>query len=91
MSDDRKEPGRSEDEEEILSRFAANLRAIRHERGYSQEEVAHLANFSRSYYTEIETGKRNISVLNLVKILGVLEVEASALIDLPEERRRNAL
>ena len=45
-----------------------NIRKARKQRGYSQEEFADIAGFSRSYYTEIETGKRNISVLNLIKI-----------------------
>ena len=48
--------------------------------GYSQEEFADIAGFSRSYYTEIETGKRNISVLNLIKIIEALNVNPNEII-----------
>ena len=48
--------------------------------GYSQEEFADIADFSRSYYTEIETGKRNVSVLNLIKIMEALKVDPNTII-----------
>ncbi|MFC2062600.1 helix-turn-helix domain-containing protein [Chloroflexota bacterium] len=54
-----------------------NIRTIRKQRGYSQEEFADVAGFSRSYYTEVETGKRNISVLNVIKIIKDLKVDPS--------------
>lgn len=57
-----------------------NIRKVRKERGYSQEEFADIAGFSRSYYTEIETGKRNVSILNLIKIIKALEIDPSELI-----------
>ena len=60
-----------------LAQLGENIRKIRNQRGYSQEEFAEIAGFSRSYYTEIETGKRNISVLNLVKIAEALKVDWS--------------
>ena len=75
---------RSKNDEEVLSSFARNLRARRQAKGLSQEDLAFLAGFSRSYYSEIETGKRNISLLNLVKLLAVLEVDANALLNSQE-------
>jgi transcriptional regulator with XRE-family HTH domain len=48
--------------------------------GYSQEEFADIAGFSRSYYTEIETGKRNISILNVIKIMEALKVDPNEII-----------
>jgi transcriptional regulator with XRE-family HTH domain len=39
-----------------------------------------MAGFSRSYYTEIETGKRNISILNLIKIMEALKVDPDEII-----------
>jgi len=53
---------------------------MRKQRGYSQEEFAEIAGFSRSYYTEIETGKRNISVLNLIKIIEALKADPNKFI-----------
>lgn len=78
---------RSENDEEILLAFAQNLRVCRQAKELSQEELAFQAGFSRSYYSEIETGKRNISLLNLVKLLSVLEIDANTLLSLPEQPR----
>jgi len=63
-----------------LAQLGENIRKIRNQRGYSQEEFAEIAGFSRSYYTEIETGKRNISVLNLVKIAEALKADWSEIL-----------
>jgi transcriptional regulator with XRE-family HTH domain len=71
---------RNANDKRYLLKIGENIREIRKQRGYSQEEFADIAGFSRSYYTEIETGKRNISVLNLVKIIEALKVEPSEII-----------
>ena len=72
--------GRSAKDEQYLLKIGDNIRAARKQRGYSQEEFAEIAGFSRSYYTEIETGKRNVSVLNLMKIMEALDVDANEII-----------
>jgi transcriptional regulator with XRE-family HTH domain len=74
-------------EEKVLAAFASHLREARAKQGFSQEEMSHLAGFSRSYYTEIETGKRNISLLNIVKIISVLNIDANSLIVTPNSER----
>lgn len=51
---------RTHNEDEILKQFGDFLRTIRKQSGFSQEDLAEKAGFSRSYYTEIETGKRNV-------------------------------
>ncbi|MFC1995656.1 helix-turn-helix domain-containing protein [Chloroflexota bacterium] len=71
---------RSAKDKQYLLQIGDNIRTIRKQRGYSQEEFADIAGFSRSYYTEIETGKRNISVLNLIKIMEALNVEPKEII-----------
>lgn len=70
---------RTHQEEEILSQFGHWLRQLRRDSGFTQEEFASEAEFSRSYYTEIETGKRNVSLLNLVKMADALGVSLSDL------------
>ena len=67
-------------DKQLLLEIGDNIRKIRKERGYSQEEFADIAGFSRSYYTEIETGKRNISILNLIKIIEALNVDPNEII-----------
>lgn len=64
----QKEETRTNRDKKYLLQLCENIRIVRKQRGYSQEEFADIAGFSRSYYTEIETGKRNISVLNLINL-----------------------
>lgn len=71
---------RTAKDKQYLTKIGDNIRKARIQRGYSQEEFAEIAGFSRSYYTEIETGKRNISVLNLIKIVEMLKVDPNELI-----------
>jgi len=73
-------PGRSAKDKQHLLKIGDNIRTVRKQRGYSQEEFADIVGFSRSYYTEIETGKRNISVLNLTKIIEALNVNPNEII-----------
>jgi len=71
---------RSAKDRKNLLKIGDNIRAARKKRGYSQEEFADIAGFSRSYYTEIETGKRNISTLNLIKIIEALNVDPNEIV-----------
>ena len=71
---------RSKKDREYLRRVGDNIRQARKRKGISQEEFAGIAGFSRSYYTEIETGQRNISLLNLIKILEALDVDSNTII-----------
>ena len=74
-------PRRTQYENEILKLFGIRLRQARIQHGFTQEELAIKAGFSRSYYTEIETGKRNISLLNMTKLADCLEISLSNLLD----------
>lgn len=73
---------RVNDDAHVLERFGSHLRQLRLERHITQEELASMAGFSRSYYTEVETGKRNISLLNLHKLAVSLGVSLSELLQL---------
>lgn len=65
---------RSTTENDLLFCFGLKLRILRQSKNLTQEQLASLAGFSRSYYTEIETGKRNISLLNMYKLADALEI-----------------
>jgi transcriptional regulator with XRE-family HTH domain len=59
---------------DIRKKFGKRLRALREERGWSQEEFADLAGLHRTYVSAVEQGIRNptLSVLErLAKALGV--------------------
>ena len=69
---------------ELLLYVGKRLKALRKNLGFSQEELAYKAGFSRSYYSDVETGKRNISILNLYKLSVSLDVPLSEMLDFTE-------
>ena len=73
--------GRTSSEELILRRFGEHLRRLRKLRGLTQDELATQAGFSRTYYTEIEKGKRNVSILNLCKLAECLGIKVTELLE----------
>jgi len=52
-----------------------NLQNARRERGFSQEELAHLAKVHQTYLSGVESGKRNPSVLVLHRIAAALGLD----------------
>jgi len=66
----------------IRVRFGRALRRIRQEQGISQEEAAERCGLHRTYYSGIERGIRNVSLLNIEKIAKGLKK------DLPDLFRR---
>ena len=64
----------------ILIKFGERVREIRKEKGLSQEELAHKANFHRTYIGKIERAEKNITLINIEKIANALEVNLKELI-----------
>ena len=58
----------------LLRTIGLTIRSLRRERGLSQEALAALAGIDRSYMSSIERGLRNMSVLNVARIAGALDV-----------------
>ncbi len=56
-------------------RFAANLRAARKARGWSQEELAAISGLHRTYVGAIERGERNVSVDNIERLAQSLDLD----------------
>ncbi len=50
-------------------------------RNLRQNEIAYRCNFDKSSYHNIETGKRNVTLLTLNKIANALEIELKELFD----------
>jgi transcriptional regulator with XRE-family HTH domain len=63
------------------SLFGMALRALREERGYSQEELAERAGLHRNYVGGVERGERNVALENIVKLAGALSVRTKDLFD----------
>lgn len=64
------------------------LRALREERGISQENFALEAGIARSYYGGIERGQRNLAALNLIRIAAALDVEVGEIFPPMQSLRR---
>ncbi|MBE6193672.1 MAG: helix-turn-helix transcriptional regulator [Alistipes sp.] len=60
--------------------FGANVRKLRLEKGLSQEKLANLANIDRTYLPDIESGRRNLSLVVAEKIALALGVELKNLL-----------
>ena len=73
----------------IREDFARNLRKIRHQKGFSQEALAHEADIDRTYISALERGVYSASLTMLEKLADVLDVEPAALIQrLPKPVRK---
>ena len=55
--------------------FATKLRNFRNKSGLTQEELGHMAKLHRTYISEVEGAKRNISLDNIAKLAKVLKIE----------------
>jgi transcriptional regulator with XRE-family HTH domain len=66
---------------DVLVQLGKRIRALREERDISQEELAGRADIHRNYMSQIEGGKRNLSLYNVVKIARALRVSPSKLLD----------
>lgn len=53
---------------QLLLRLGKRIRSLRKERGWSQEEFAHRSGLNRSYMSDIEGGKSDISISRLLKV-----------------------
>jgi transcriptional regulator with XRE-family HTH domain len=58
----------------IQKQFGLRVRALRKEKGISQEALAHASDLDRTYIGGVERGERNISLVNIHIIAAALEV-----------------
>lgn len=70
--------------EEALRRFyellGENVRTVRNERQYTQEELAARVDISRTSITNLENGDQRLPVHNIVRLAGVLGVPLERLV-----------
>ncbi len=63
----------------LLKRFGHVVRERRLERNLSQEELADVCCLHRTYISDIELGKRNLSLTNIDKVAAALNMSLSEL------------
>jgi transcriptional regulator with XRE-family HTH domain len=71
-------------------RIAGNVRRFRLERAFSQEKLAELADFHRTYVSQVERCITNISIDGLERLAGALGVDVAALLELPAATRKES-
>ena len=62
--------------------FGARLRAIRTERELSQEQLGKMIKVNRNFVGEVERGKQNICLDNILQLARALKVNPRDLFDL---------
>ena len=63
----------------ITTDFGNRIRELRLKTGLSQEKFALKIDMDRTYYASVESGKRNISIVNIKKIADGLNISLSDL------------
>ena len=63
----------------ILVKFGQRVREERIKQGYSQEELAELADVHRTYIGMIERAEKNITLRNIEKIANALKIKPEEL------------
>lgn len=64
----------------IIGVLAANVRQARKAVGLSQEELALEAEVDRTYVSQVERGKRNITIVVLARLARALKTTPAALV-----------
>lgn len=70
-----------------LEKFAAHLRELREDRGVSQTRLAELAGLNRNYVGDVERGRRNPCLDNILRLADALGISPSELFR-PFDKRR---
>lgn len=70
-------------DQEFLDVLAKNLIRLRKKMDVSQEVLAAQAGFHRTYLSHVELGRRNVSVLSLLKLASALNVQPYQLLKPP--------
>lgn len=66
--------------EQTLERFGANVRAARHARSWTQEDLAEESGLSVVQISRIERGAREIRLTTLLRLIRALEVSPDDLL-----------
>jgi transcriptional regulator with XRE-family HTH domain len=68
----------------LKEKFGHKIKQLREQKEYSIEYLANIADIDRTYISDIEKGKRNVSLLIIEKLSKALEVKIQELFDYEE-------
>ncbi len=64
---------------EIKIQIGLRIKELRKKEGISQQELSFRSDLDRTYITQVENGKRNISIVNIGKIANALNISIKEL------------
>lgn len=59
----------------IKEKFGQKVKSLREQKGISIEHLANISNVDRNYISDIEKGKRNVSITIMEKIIIALDAD----------------
>ena len=68
----------------IKEKFGHKVKTLREERSISIEHLANISDVDRNYISDIEKGKRNVSLLIIEKLANAFEVNIKELFEYEE-------
>jgi len=71
----------------VLKRIGLRTRELRRQRGLTQEETAAKLDLEVQNYSDLERGKRNVTVNTLLRVAAVLGVDIAELFVVPKARK----
>lgn len=74
-------------QKDLLFTFGQTVRKLRLSKDISQEKFADMCNLHRTYISDVELGKRNVSLENIEKMATALDMHVSTLF---QEVEKNA-
>ena len=60
---------------DIKEKFGHKVKELRENKGFSIEQLANISNVDRNYISDIEKGKRNVSIEIMEKIILALDTD----------------
>jgi transcriptional regulator with XRE-family HTH domain len=60
---------------DIKEKFGHKVKELRENKGFSIEQLANISNVDRNYISDIEKGKRNVSIEIIEKIILALDTD----------------
>ena len=78
-------------EQELFKILGVNVKAQRARYGWSQAELAERANISINFLSDVETGKKWISPVTMLKLAGVFGLEVYELLKPPGNTASDSL
>lgn len=67
--------------EEYLQRLGIKLKILRNIKKLSQDDIANELNIDKSYYSKVERGLTNPTIVYLRNLAQILEIELNELVD----------